>query len=298
MYGEYEQSDVGCTNCGNKDATLFQYISDNDSCTCTNCGAVLDNLGWAEYVSMAPGPIQDIAMGLVELATEVGDQQTKNARKKAWKGTYNRKAYAVERIRAAVCEEPKIVNEDHIQAIKDEYALYANQNMFQQLRATQGYIKKRDIQAILRSIDRKRGKTRFSKKKGIEVPYNEFCTKYLEKWKSIKILLGGDVKKYTPEEAIRIGTWIVQHSQKWNYAQPPSRKETREDYKFPERTDFPAINFMIRRGHRRLGIRGMDTSFPLPVTRKANERLHHYAEFLDPTLPKFKQLTLEKFAKK
>jgi hypothetical protein len=257
---------TACTVCGNEDVTTFQYNYDDNTTTCTQCGAMLDSIGWAEYIQMVPPPPKD------------ADAKTK----RKYKGTYNRRAYIVERIAASCMCEPEIKPDEHKDIIKAEYEKYSNRSYFERLRAQNKLINKKDIQSILRSIDKRNGNSKFT-------------TKYLEKWKSIKNMLGAQVRVYTPEESIRVGSSLCQWSGLWNDAQPPSRAEDPPEQRpwvFKYRKDFPSLNYMIRRLHKKHGIKGMDSSFPLPVTKGSTGKLSELAEYIDPTRPKYVQPTL------
>lgn len=256
-----------CSECGNEDARLFQYDGDNDTTICTNCGFVNAAMHIAEYLDL-PVP-EDVLLA---------NQQ--NPPKKDYKGSYERRAYLIERLRAAKMEEPRIP-EDRVEQIKQQYNEYCKSNYFRNLRKEHNYITKRDIQQILRALDKKHS----PKKK-------EYTTKYLEKWKTIKKFLGGKVRTYTHEEYVTVGTKLTKMSRKWDEAQPRSRKDERSTWVFPQRMDFPGFNFLVRKIHRQEGIKGMDSSFPLPVTKPALKKLAVFAEFLDPTRPVYEQKLL------
>jgi hypothetical protein len=178
-----------------------------------------------------------------------------------------------------------VVPEDVQQEIIAEYTRKANSNYFEKLRAARKYINKRDIQSILRSLDVKHLRESGERKK--------YSTKYLEKWKSIKKLLGGEVQTYTPEEFSRVGARIMQYSSQWDFHQPPSRSKDRSVYKFKNRKDFPNLNFIIRKIHDDIGLKHLNKDYPLPKTRGSIGLLEEYYAFLDnKPIRKFKQTTL------
>lgn len=264
-----------CTECNNGDATLFLYDHDADSTICTACGFVNADMHWLEYSSL-PIPI----------APETGEGPTDvpvQPRKKICKFSYHRPAYLTERLRQSRLGEPRIPKEK-LDLIQQEYEEFSHRNYFQNLRKRDGIINKRDIQFVLRSLDRK-----LSPKK------KEYTTKYLEKWMSIKKFLGGAVRTYTYEEYVKVGTRLAKLSQKWDINQPRSRKDTRDNWIFKQRMDFPGFNFLTQRINKQLGIKGMGSAFPLPVTKPALKKLSLFAEFLDPTLPVFHQKKLTDF---
>ena len=105
---------------------------------------------------------------------------------------------------------------------------------------------------------------------------------YLEKWKSIKVLLGGKVKVYTPEQLAKVGSRLIQYSGQWNTDQPPGDKYERTNWRFKSRKDFPNFNFMVRLIHDQLSIKGFDNDFPIPTTpnsvkqlNRSRKTLHH-----------------------
>jgi hypothetical protein len=119
------------------------------------CGAVLENMGMADlFVCSTVQP------ELEGTATE--PTQAK------YKGTYNRRAYFSERLSAACLLEPDIPDDDKAK-IQEAYNIYSNKNWIQRERRKTGSIHKRDIQQILRSLNKTYKTSRFT-------------TRYLEKW--------------------------------------------------------------------------------------------------------------------
>jgi hypothetical protein len=272
----FETEQPTCSNCGNSDVSLFEYRPESDASICQCCGVVLTNIGWLELTNAVVTP------QTAETAdNKVGDVPPT---KHAYKGSYDRRAYIVERLRAACLRDPQVPPEDQ-QLIQQEYIRQAQTNWIERQRADKKYITKRDIQNVLRSLD-KQYKLKTGKK-------GTYATRYLEKWKSIKAFLGAPVKVYTPEQVAKVGARLMRFSSQWNLYQPAAHAKDRDVWIFKNRKDFPSINFMIRRIHQDLKLKGMDADFPIPQTTSSKKQLQELAEFLNPSSrPKFKQTTL------
>ena len=92
----------------------------------------------------------------------------------------------------------------------------------------------------------------------------------------IKAFLGGEVRVYTTDELAKVGAKLMQYSGKWDYMQPASDKEDRNLWFFKNRKDFPSVNYILRKIHRELGIKGMDSDFPIPITSNSVKQLNQY----------------------
>jgi hypothetical protein len=275
--GEFYPADysIACSYCGNFDYTRFDYNVGTDVCTCMECGEVLTEMHWNDLMACS---------AYVEPGMEP-EQPQESVVSKSFKGTYHRRAYLMERLSAACLREPDI-NDDDKRKIISEYEAYSQQSWFHKQRYNKRIIDKRDIQSILRSLNKKNNTKLFT-------------TRYLEKWKSIKVLLGGTVKVYTPEQLAKVGAKLMQFSGKWDFMQPASDQEKRLHWYFKNRKDFPSVNYMIRLIHRELGIKGMDGDFPVPITVSSLKQLRRYTRKLLPNdQPAFVQQTLEKFVSK
>ena len=109
-----------------------------------------------------------------------------------------------------------------------------------------------------------------------------FTTRYLEKWKSIKAFLGGEVRVYTTEELAKVGAKLMRYSGKWDFMQPASDKEIHNLWFFKNQKDFPSVNYILRKIHRELGIKGMDSDFPIPITSNSVKQLNVYIQKMHP----------------
>lgn len=313
-----------CPSCQNNDPEEFVYDLGADGSTCKLCGAVLPGMCLADLEAMQsshrinPGELDldmdelqalDSILGVINDVAPGGHstestkrkttrqpkpfgskkppkivKQSKPAPKKDFKGSYARRAYNNELIRAALCLEPVIPDVD-LDIIKEYYRkVYSQRDVFQRERAAKKYIKRTDIQVMLRSLDRKHTTKRFTQQ-------------YLEKWKSIKRHLGGKVKIFTPQETAAIGAQLSILSAKWDLHQPAAHKNERSAWTFEDRKDMPNFNTLVVRIMDKLGIKGYRGDFHLPVTANAQRNLAKYIDFLDPDTnkPVFKQSTLLSF---
>ena len=84
---------------------------------------------------------------------EIGDNPKTSKTPKIYKGTYHRHAYLMECLSATCLREPNI-NDDDKNKIKEEYELHSERTWFHQ-RKRQRLISKKDIQTILRSLNKK-----------------------------------------------------------------------------------------------------------------------------------------------
>jgi hypothetical protein len=136
---------------------------------------------------------------------------------------------------------------------------------------------------------------------------NYFSSHYLEKSKDIRsFLLQKELPILSEVEKCTIGSLLMRMSNLWNIWQPPSRKDEKHKcFKFPDRTDFPSLNFMIRKCMEVLNIKGHFDDFPMPKTRSSLKKLNAFWEEMLPYLnlpntkavitPKLKQPTITTF---
>lgn len=82
---------------------------------------------------------------------------------RAFKDTYDRQAHFDERILQHTMQEP-LIRESDLKVITDEYMRYSDSNPFRKQRFEQRRINKKDIQHILRSIDKRNGVCKQRKK--------------------------------------------------------------------------------------------------------------------------------------
>ena len=154
MWESSNTSTVACNFCNNDDYTRFDYNYDSDSCTCMECGAVLENMGFADLLACSAyrEPMEP---------NEPMDEAEPKRPTTIYKGTYNRRAYFSERLSAACLLEPDIPEADKAK-IREEYDKYANRDWIQKERRRKGNIHKKDIQAILRSLNKANNTNRFT----------------------------------------------------------------------------------------------------------------------------------------
>ena len=74
----------------------------------------------------------------------------------------------------------------------------------------------------------------------------------------------------------------MQYSGQWDFMQPASDKEDRVHWFFKNQKDFPSVNYILRKIHRELGIKGMDSDFPIPITSNSIKQLNKYIKKMHP----------------
>lgn len=218
-----------------------------DGYTCSNCG----------ITDMHEPPRRSVQM-LVDTA-----RLAKQTPKPGFKGTYRRRAHINERLSSAHLVDPIICSED-LSAIQEQFDREIERNWIFRLQFEARRITKRDVQTVLRRLD-KRHKGR-----------RNFCVKYLEKWKTLKAHFEGKAAlKYSYEQTGAVGAMFVKISNAWDRLQPPWDKEKRESWKFPERRHIINFNFIFRRIHTLLGpeYKKFDKEYPIPRNEKAIARL-------------------------
>lgn len=248
-----------CDNCDKdaRDNVFFftrggDYFDDtvhSDGYVCGNCGIT--------YMAEPPRRVVQVHVSAATIA--------KQNPRPGFKGTYRRRAHINERLSSAHLVDPVICDEDLL-TIKNTFLSETRRNWLFGLRYRSKLIGKRDIQTILRRIDKK-----------VKTPVKRnFCVKYLEKWKTLKHYLeGSEPLKYTYEQTGAVGAMFVKISNAWDDLQPPADKETRKSWKFSDRRHIPNFNFLFRRIHTLLGpeYKKFDKEFPVPRNEKAIKKL-------------------------
>lgn len=285
-----------CSNCGEDDYSKFincDGTNDEHSTVCTSCGCV--QVGWSNFDYSNCGAKR----------TEEDSDNVLGRKAPRFSGRYARRVHFVERLSAHNRKEPAIP--DHIlQLISSYQQQYLQHAPFHRYRTEQKCLGKRDIQNLLRFIDRQEKK---KLKEGEKPP--KICKLYLERWVSIVVFLNDqEIPEYTPEQANELGPIFEQLSGIWDRWQPPYKdKEERADYyKFKNRKHFPNFNFVFQKLHEHLGMPHYNKYFPKPTTKGALKRLNKYWEELrkeydksvpdekkDPEEKPLKQLTLDHF---
>lgn len=248
-----------CENCDKdiRHGVYFVFDSRSDDHICTNCGNVYRNEGAPRRL------IRYSSRGVVLDNATPGTIPAHGS-----KNTYNRRAHINERLSSANIMDPIISTEDFAQ-IKKEFERFLRTNWFFRQRAERRRLDKRDVQSILRSIDKRAEK-------------RSFCVQYLEKWKSILAdLLHFEPEKYSYDETGVVGAYFQMISNAWNTMQPPHDKQARGTWKFKERRHCPNFNFLFQRIHCLIGSdmpKRYDKEFPIPKNPKAVERLWRWWE--------------------
>lgn len=285
-----------CGNC--RSEHCFTHDSHSDTFVCSSCGM--------SYDSMAP-PVDNgkLPDGVDPFAPV------------RFKGSYRRRAHITERIKSAICNDPR-TPPDVMALIASEWEFRKDRNLFAKARADQKIVDKNDIRTVLRSLDEKYPDL-------TKVPYFErilqknpkstlnFSTVFLERWKAIASeLTGQEPRLYTQYQGIKVGTLLLRFSGIWDLWQPPSRKRDgtyKDVWKFSERKHIPNLNFLFQRVHELLGpeYTKFNSEFPVPTNPQAKKKLwkywKHLAKEADVPLrgedrgqgfaePEWKQLTL------
>lgn len=168
--------------------------------------------------------------------------------------TYQRRAHITERLSQSLCKEP-LIQKSHKELILQAGFKIAQKDPEFKTRVLTRSIKKRDIQKILRALNRKEGT-------------KTFTTRYLEKWKSIRsFLLNEEPPKLPQNKIIRLGYRMQQFSNLWD------RKK--QDGEFQERKHFPNFNFMFTKLASLDDIQIPIDEFPLP-SPQCQQRLEKY----------------------
>ena len=207
-------------------------------------------------------------------------------RKFGEKNSYKRRVHFMERFSQFFRKEPDLDFEDK-KLIKKYHEKYLQVNPIYKSLVESGSITKKDIQNLLRFIDKKEN----SKK---------FCRLYLEKWVSIAYeICFVEIPHYTVEEYVKVGVELLKFSNLWDELYPPSIKTNKEEWYFPNRKHFPNINFAIQQIHNYLGLEKYNKYFPIPTTNHSLKKLKYYWNLLEEKMgyskPKFKQLTISNF---
>lgn len=129
--------------CGNHDLSCFAYDNDSSDPICTKCGLVQ----------------QDNVFDFDDILDYIKNNSFPG---RAYKGTYQRKVHLTERLREHNREEPQIPEMD-ILKITEQHQLLISTNYFYRKLATTNQYGKKEIQKLLRSIDKKEGTKKFSR---------------------------------------------------------------------------------------------------------------------------------------
>ena len=125
----------------------FDYNTNYDYCICMECGKVLQQMHYTDLLACST-----LDQRRVE---EISDNPKASKSPKIYKGTYHCHAYLMECLSAACLREPNINDDDDKSKIKEEYELHSEKSWFHQQRKWQRLISKKDIQTILRSLNKK-----------------------------------------------------------------------------------------------------------------------------------------------
>jgi hypothetical protein len=100
----------------------------------------------------------------------------------------------------------------------------------------------------------------------------------VEKWKSIKAMLTNkQLKVMSPEQIAYIASILIKLSSRWNELQPVTREDNYDtEWAWPERKDFPSINYVVRQIMELLNIKGFNEDFPQPSTKSSLKKLWQY----------------------
>lgn len=223
-------------------------------------------------------------------------QTTNNSRSKSlngnkqkyFKDTYKRVSHLFERIYQHLCREPEICRED-MEIIRREYKLKQKNSLVSWCKQ-RPIMKKKNVQIILNSIDKKN-------------PNLKFSNKYLEKWKSIRRDLTGHEGHFlTQGEINKVTALFSIFSDVWNSWQNPRDKKTKNTWVFEGRSHFLNFNYMFRRIFELCEIDYDKTEWLEPITQGCKNDLDYYFNFLLKTVLnknylKEKQTTLDDYIK-
>ena len=221
-----------CQQCHNNDASQFVWEREYSKFISPECGQ-------QHIITMGQNDDTVVCMvcGLVQCGNGYNPPLPPSSNIKprdTFKGSYQRRAYLMERFSAVQGYEPTIPPDD-MYAIKREYEKYSNTSFLRQARRANGRVDKRDIQQVLRSLNKKHPvecildtrvvpkkkknksgeETIFEKHqvyvKWVDLPEKEnkwidadkvstattkkWTTKYLERWQSISCAIFPDRKR-------------------------------------------------------------------------------------------------------
>lgn len=260
-----------CPNCGSRSSENDQL----NNYVCRGCGNMWSDVALdiattasrfgGEDGAEGPGDVDENGVAKV-----LADRRS--VRRKSRSAPYTRRAHLMERVASATLQDPTVPEEDN-GLIYEQYLVSSRRNWFTNARLRAGYIRKPDIQHVLRSLDHQHATSRFT-------------IGYLEKWKSIKYMIlerqkictPADAPKYSLDLVVNVCLIFLRFSALWDRWNPSSRKEDRENrWKFKDRKHFPNFNFMFRLIHRILGVKQFDADFPLPKTPTSLKNCRKYA---------------------
>jgi hypothetical protein len=309
--------DLLCPNCSNSTRGLFLEQDDNDLYTCMSCGLCNVERSSCSYRQVEFNRnIENILSSIVSKVRARGTPHTGGH-------SYERAFHLMERLRQYYLLEPRIdpAVERAIKAASEEYR--AGHYYYDQLLTGQHRLKKADVKSLLRFM------TKRAKEEADQIDFlgychvdysmyyrimktdlhdRSFCTVYLEKWKSIVMILQPDLpeerqfKFMTESQVLRLEYKFRLYSSVW--------EELRWKGKLPKKRvggHFPNFNTMILRICREENIPMSTDEFPpltTPRTKKEFDKAYDLIrrntflvkEYIElPT--KKKQLQLDKFVK-
>jgi len=281
MYLNTHSTRFSCPNCNQTDINKLLYQQDDNTHICTECGVVLSEFSFADYVSCLR------ELETLEETTPIGDATTLDESRtvplcggsgesvvplpshlnpttsKQFKASYKRMVHITERISAHNRREPKIPHY-LLDEIRKYHQILRSRNPIYDELARTGRLGKKDIQTLLRFVDSQQGKE-----------YRFFCHLYLERWESIVEEIEGTQREvFREDEMAKVALLMMRFSDIWDQWQPVKDRETKESWKFKDRKHFPNINYGFRQALHLLDLHKYDNAFPVPVT--SLPRLHYY----------------------
>jgi len=283
MYLNTNSTRFSCPNCNQTDINKLLYQQDDNTHICTECGIVLSEFSFADYVSCLR------ELETLEETTPIGDATSLDESRivplhdsdgkpvvplpghlnpttsKPFKASYKRMVHITERISAHNRREPKILR-CFLDQIRKYHQILRSRNPIYDELARTGRLGKKDIQTLLRFVDSQQGpEKRF------------FCHLYLERWESIVEEIEGTQREvFRADEMAKVALLMMRFSDIWDQWQPVKDCETKESWKFKDRKHFPNINYGFRQALHLLDLHKYDDAFPVPVT--SLPRLHYYWE--------------------
>jgi hypothetical protein len=238
--------------CGNDDISDFTYDDTGSFPVCTQCG----------FIQQSDNEFCGLADIIRSIENRIFDG-------KVYKGTYQRKVHLTERFREHNRDDPDILPED-LSKIYKQHEYLRSSDYFYGWIANSNEFGKKEIQRLLRSVDRQEGTKKYSRL-------------YLERWNSLCDALEGVRKPvYTLIQASKVGVLFMMFSNLWDEWQNPRDRETRESWRFKDRKHIPNMNFLLCRIHDMLDIGYHNKCFPIPTTRSSlNKIKRYYTEMLN-----------------
>jgi hypothetical protein len=135
-----------CNNCDNHDPRLFTTDSDNHSGVCMQCGLVQSN---------------DITYCTFDDLVDLIENQCGHSGSD-FRSSYQRKVHLTERLREHNRQDPCIPDSDLTDIRREHKRLY-RRSVFYRLLADNKRFGKKEIQSLLRSVDRRKKTTKYSR---------------------------------------------------------------------------------------------------------------------------------------